>query len=161
MVIFRQHAASIYGFVRFVCLCVCVPKKICVSVRWVTLFGSIGNTVGVSPLRVCPCLSLEDNLCWILAYCLLRFAAFLHNIQVINNDQSYPWQGEGGVLCPLFQISSQTFKQLMLLLVDLLNGDQIQPRSFFQKHLDKLILFFKFGLGDPIQLHRSVVRWDT
>ena len=28
VLIFRQHAASIYGFVRFVCLCVCVSKKI-------------------------------------------------------------------------------------------------------------------------------------
>ena len=36
---------------------------------------SIGNTVGASPL-VCV-LSLEDNVRWILACCLLRFAAFL------------------------------------------------------------------------------------
>ena len=68
---FRQHAASIYGFVCFVRL----SKKICVSVRWVILWvcpppcentcvrslghivgassplcvHSIGNTVGVSP----------------------------------------------------------------------------------------------------------------
>ena len=34
--IFRQHAASIYGFVRQFCF-VC-QKKMCVSVRWVTLW---------------------------------------------------------------------------------------------------------------------------
>ena len=33
--IFRQHAASIYGFVR---ASVCQSKKICVSIRWVTLW---------------------------------------------------------------------------------------------------------------------------
>ena len=32
--IFRQHAASIYGFVRQLVL----SEKICVSVRWVTLW---------------------------------------------------------------------------------------------------------------------------
>ena len=41
--------------------------KICVSVRWGILW--------VRPPLVCV-LSLEDNLRWILACCLLRFAAF-------------------------------------------------------------------------------------
>ena len=98
------------------------PVKICVSVRWVTLWvrpplpcenmcvRSLGYIVGASPPweNMCvrslgyivgaspPCenmcvrslgyivgvspimcvLSLENNLCWILACCLLRFAAF-------------------------------------------------------------------------------------
>ena len=42
--IFRQHAASIYGFVR---LSVCQSKKICVSVRWDTLW------VRPPPLKIC------------------------------------------------------------------------------------------------------------
>ena len=37
---------------------------------------SLGYIVGASPPCVCV-LSLEDNLRWILACCLLRFAAFL------------------------------------------------------------------------------------
>ena len=63
------------------------PVKICLSVRWVTLWVRpppcenmcvrlLGYIVGASPL-MCV-LSLEDNLGWILACCLLRFAAFLH-----------------------------------------------------------------------------------
>ena len=43
-----------------------VKKNFCVR--------SLGYIVGVSP-HVCV-LSLEDNLRWILACCLLRFAAF-------------------------------------------------------------------------------------
>ena len=61
------------------------PVKICVSIRWVTLWvrpplceymcvRSLGYIVGASPL-VCV-LSLVDNLRWILACCLLHFAAF-------------------------------------------------------------------------------------
>ena len=90
---------------QYMALCVsfvsCVKKKICVSICWITLWvrppppcenmcvrslgyivgaspplclHSIANTVGASPL-VCV-LSMEDNLRWILACCLLRFAAF-------------------------------------------------------------------------------------
>ena len=81
---FRQHAASIYGFVCFVRL----SKKICVSVRWVILwvrppscenmcvrslgyivgaspplcFRSIGNTVGASTPRVCPFIGRQSSL---------------------------------------------------------------------------------------------------
>ena len=35
--VFRQHAASIYGFVRQFVRFVSLSKKNCVSVRWVTL----------------------------------------------------------------------------------------------------------------------------
>ena len=82
---FRQHDASRYCFVRqFVSLF--VKKNLCVR-----SFGYIvgvsppcenmcvrllGYIVGASPL-VCV-LSLEDNLPWILACCLLHFAAFLY-----------------------------------------------------------------------------------
>ena len=79
------HPVKIRVSVRWGKLWVRPPPsvKICVSVCWVTSWvrppplcvRSIGNTVGVSPL-VCV-LSLEDNLRWILACCLLRFAAFL------------------------------------------------------------------------------------
>ena len=78
-------------------------KKICVSVRWVTLgvrpptcenmyVHWLGYIVGASPLCVCvqlvilrvqrpPCVCpLEDNLCWILACCLLRFASFFISV---------------------------------------------------------------------------------
>ena len=77
-------------------------KKICVSVRWVTLgvcpptcenmyVHWLGYIMGASPLCVCvqlvilwvqrpPCVCpLEDNLCWILACCLLRFGAFFNS----------------------------------------------------------------------------------
>ena len=55
--------------VRWVTLWVRPPPsmKICVSVRWGILW--------VRPPLVCV-LPLEDNLRWILACCLLRFAAF-------------------------------------------------------------------------------------
>ena len=62
--------------------CGCVPPylKICVSVHWVTFWVR-------SPL-VCV-LSLKDNLRWILACCLLRFAAIFGTRNVyghcINN----------------------------------------------------------------------------
>ena len=88
---FRQHAASIYGFVRkfrqFR-----QSKKIRVSVRCITLcvrlppfenmcVRSLGYIGGASPPLVCV-LSLEDNLRWILGCCLPRFAAFLHIMPV-------------------------------------------------------------------------------
>ena len=82
---------------------VSVSKKICVSVRWVTLWvrpappcenmcvRSLGYIVGASPPlcvrsignTVCF-LSLEDNLHWILACCLLCFAAFFYTILKIE-----------------------------------------------------------------------------
>ena len=103
--VIRQHAASIYAsvclfclFFRFVCpkKCVCSfvglhcgcipypPVIICVSIHRVTLwvlpplcvFVQL-VTLWVHPLLVCV-LSLEDNLCWILACCLLCFAAFFY-----------------------------------------------------------------------------------
>ena len=69
-------------FVGLHCGCIPPSLKICVSVRWVTfwvrspLCVSIQLlTLWVRPPLVCV-LSLEDNLHWILACCLLRFAAF-------------------------------------------------------------------------------------
>ena len=52
-----------------------VRPPLCVSVRWVTLW--------VRPPLVCV-LSLEDNLCWILACFLLRFAAFLDYVLIVT-----------------------------------------------------------------------------
>jgi len=58
------------------------PVKICVSVRWVTLWirpplcvSVQFVTLWVRPHLMCV-LSLEDNLCWILACCLLHFEVF-------------------------------------------------------------------------------------
>merc|ERR1712243_291124 len=88
------------------------PVKICVSIRWVTLWvrpplcenmcvRSLGYIVGASPLlcvsiqlltlwvhppHVCV-LSLEDNHRWILACCLLRYAAFL----IVRFNQFFPF----------------------------------------------------------------------
>ena len=65
-------------FVGFHCGCVPPSLKICVSVCWATLW--------VSPSLVCV-LALEDNLRWILACCLLRFAAFL--VCVLHNSEIF------------------------------------------------------------------------
>ena len=56
-----------------------LSKKICVSVRWVTLW--------VRPPLMCV-LSLEDDFRWIHACCLLRFAAFFFVID--NQVTGYP-----------------------------------------------------------------------
>ena len=89
-----QYMALSVRFVRQKNLCVCSlgyivgasPPlvKICVSVRWVTLWVRPPLCVSVQfvTLWMCPplvcVLSLEDNLRWILACCLLRFAAFFY-----------------------------------------------------------------------------------
>ena len=91
-----QYMALSVGFVSYVCqkkICVSVrwftlwvrpppPVKICVSVRWVTLWVrpppvKICVSVRWGILWVCPPLR------WILACCLLRFAAFF-NCLIIN-----------------------------------------------------------------------------
>ena len=60
--LFRQHAASIYGFVRlFVSFVIFVKKNLCVRLLGYIVGASpplcvrsIGNTVGAYPPRVCP-----------------------------------------------------------------------------------------------------------
>ena len=91
-----QYMALSVSFASFVCqknLRVCLlgyivgasplSVKICVSVRWVTLWvrpPPLCVSIQLVTLWLCPplvcVLSLKDNLCWILACCLLRFAAF-------------------------------------------------------------------------------------
>ena len=88
IIIFRQHAASIYSFVRFVSfISLCVSsKKICVSVRWVTLWVRppplrkyvcpfVGVNCGCVPPSVKICVSVRWVTLWVLppSVCLFNW----------------------------------------------------------------------------------------
>ena len=91
--LFRQHAASIYGFVRQFRQLRLSKKNLCVrSLGYIVgasppcenmCVRSLGYIVGASPPSMKICVSVRwgilwvhPPLCWILACCLLRFAAF-------------------------------------------------------------------------------------
>ena len=67
-------------FVGLHCGCVPPSVNICVSVHWVALWVR-------HPLVCVP--SLEDNLHWILACCLLRFAAFFKQFKLFQMIQTF------------------------------------------------------------------------